>query len=237
VPVYASGGWTSYDDDQLVEEMLEMVGEGYTAIKLKVGVEAGKNPRRDVERVRKVREAVGPEVRLLLDANNCWDAATAVQVANRVREFDIFLFEEPVFADDIPGLARFKHGTDIPLGTGEHEYTKFGLRDLLLHEAVDVVQLDGTRAGGYTEMLKVAALTEAWNLKLAPHAMEHIHLQLAAAVPCTLFVERLRIFEPVTAHVFRNAPVPRNGLLPVPNLPGLGLELDMDFVAEHDERG
>jgi L-alanine-DL-glutamate epimerase-like enolase superfamily enzyme len=237
VPVYASGGWTSYDDDQLVEEMLEMVGEGYTAIKLKVGVEAGKNPRRDVERVRKVREAVGPEVRLLLDANNCWDAATAVQVANRVREFDIFLFEEPVFADDIPGLARFKHGTDIPLGTGEHEYTNFGLRDLLLHEAVDVVQLDGTRAGGYTEMLKVAALTEAWNLKLAPHAMEHIHLQLAAAVPCTLFVERLRIFEPVTAHVFRNAPVPRNGLLPVPNLPGLGLELDMDFVAEHDERG
>jgi L-alanine-DL-glutamate epimerase-like enolase superfamily enzyme len=236
VPVYASGGWTSYDDDQLVEEMAEMVGEGYGAIKLKVGVEGGANPRRDVERVKKVRQAVGPGVRLLLDANNCWDAATAVQVANRVREFDILLFEEPVFADDIPGLARFKRGTDIPLGTGEHEYTKFGLRDLLLHEAVDVVQLDGARAGGYTEMLKVAALTQAWNVKFAPHAMEHMHLQLAAAMPNTLFLERLRIFEPITAHAFRNAPVPENGMLRVPDLPGLGLELDMDFIRAHDQR-
>jgi D-galactarolactone cycloisomerase len=141
-----------------------------------------------------------------------------------------------VFADDIPGLARFRKSTDIPLGTGEHEYTKFGLRDLLLNEAVDVVQLDGARAGGYTEMVKVAALTQAWNLKLAPHAMENIHLHLAAAVPNTLFLERLRIFEPVTARVFRDPPVPVDGYMTVPELPGLGLELDMDFIRDHDER-
>jgi L-alanine-DL-glutamate epimerase-like enolase superfamily enzyme len=234
VPVYASGGWTSYDDDQLVEEMLDMVGEGYTAIKLKVGVENGANPARDIERVRKVREAVGPKVKLLLDANNCWDAATAVQVANRVREYDIFLFEEPVFADDIPGLARFKRCTDIPLGTGEHEYTKFGLRDLLIHDAVDIVQLDGARAGGYTEMLKAAALTQAWNVKFAPHAMEYVHLSLAAAVDNVIFLERLRIFEPVTAKVFKNARPPVNGYLEVPDVPGLGLTLDMDFIREND---
>jgi L-alanine-DL-glutamate epimerase-like enolase superfamily enzyme len=101
---------------------------------------------------------------------------------------------------------------------------------------VDVVQLDGARAGGYTEMLKVAALTQAWNVKFAPHAMEHMHLQLAAAMPNTLFLERLRIFEPITAHAFRNAPVPENGMLRVPDLPGLGLELDMDFIRAHDQR-
>lgn len=236
VPVYASGGWTSYDDDELVAEMRAMVKDGYNTVKFKVGVEGGTNLRRDLKRVAKVRDAVGPDVDLLLDANNCWDAATAIQFANRVRDYDISLFEEPVFADDIPGLARFRRGTDIPLGTGEHEYTKFGLRDLLLADAVDVVQLDGTRAGGYTEMIKVAALTQAWNVKFAPHAMENIHLPLAAATGNTLFLERLRIFEPLTAQVFRNPPVPVDGYMEVPDLPGLGLELDMDFIAEHDER-
>ncbi|MCO5090377.1 mandelate racemase/muconate lactonizing enzyme family protein [Bosea sp. (in: a-proteobacteria)] len=235
VPVYASGGWTSYSDEELVAEMKGMVSRGFRTIKFKLGYEGGRNPRRDVQRVRKVREAVGPDIDLLVDANNCFDAATAIQLANNIREYDIMLFEEPVFADDIPGLARFKRGTDIPLGTGEHEYTKFGLRDLLIHDAVDIVQVDGARVGGYTEMLKCAALTEAWNVKFAPHAMENIHLHLVAAVPNGLFLERLLMFEDITAKLFKDAPVPVDGYMHVPDLPGLGLALDMDFIHEHDE--
>jgi L-alanine-DL-glutamate epimerase-like enolase superfamily enzyme len=235
VPVYASGGWTSYSDEELVDEIEGMIARGFTAVKFKVGFDGGQNLRRDAERVRKVREAVGPDIKLLVDANNSFDAATAVQLANRIREYDITLFEEPVFADDIPGLARFKRGTDIPLATGEHEYTKFGVRDLLIHEAADIVQVDGARAGGYTEMLKCAALTQAWNVKFAPHAMENVHLQLAAAVPNALFLERLLMFEDLTALVFRDAPLPIGGFMHVPNLPGLGLELNMDFIRERDE--
>ena len=235
VPVYASGGWTSYDDDQLVDEMKGMVARGFETIKFKVGVENGRNLRRDVTRVRKVREAVGPDISLLVDANNGFDAASAIQLANRIREFDIMLFEEPVFADDIPGLARFRRGTDIPLATGEHEYTKFGVRDLLLAEAADIVQVDGARAGGYTEMLKCAALTQAWNVKFAPHAMENIHLHLVAAVPNAFMLERLLMFEDITAQVFKDAPVPVDGYMTVPELPGLGLALDMDFIRDHDE--
>ena len=235
VPVYSSGGWTSYSDDELVDEMTRMVRQGYRTIKFKVGVEGAANPRRDAVRVRKVRDAVGPDIKLLIDANNCWDAATAVQFANTVRECGIFFMEEPVFADDIPGLARFKRGTDIPLATGEHEYTKFGARDLVLAEAADVVQLDGARAGGYTEMLKIAAITQAWNLKFAPHAMENIHLHLVSAVPNALFLERLFLFEEVTAGVFKDAPKPVDGFMSIPDLPGLGLELEMDFIREHDE--
>ncbi len=234
VPVYASGGWTSFSDDQLVDEMKGMVARGFKAIKFKVGVEGGKNPRRDAQRVRKVREAVGPDIDLLLDANNCFDAATAIQLANNIREFDILLFEEPVFADDIPGLARFKRGTDIPLATGEHEYTKFGIRDLLVNEAADYVQADGTRAGGYTEMVKIAALTQTWNVKFAPHAMENIHLHLVAAFANAPFLERLLMFEGITAHVFKNASVPIDGFMPIPDKPGLGLDLDMDFIRERD---
>jgi len=235
VPVYASGGWTSYSDDALVAEAMRMVEQGYGKIKIKVGVEGGQNLRRDRRRVQKVREAIGPDVTLMLDANNCWDAATAVKFANTVRDLDIFLFEEPVFADDIPGLARFKRGTDIPLGTGEHEYTKFGVRDLLLHDAVDIVQVDIARTGGFTECLKIAGMTQAWNVKFAPHAMEHVHSHLVSAATNALFVERLILFEDVTHRIYANAPRPDRGRLPVPSGPGLGLELDMDFIQAHDE--
>ncbi len=235
VPVYSSGGWTSYSDEELVDEIVAMVGQGYSMVKYKVGVEGGTSPSRDVRRVRKVREAIGDDVVMMLDANNVWDAATAVQFANRVREFDPYWLEEPVFADDIPGLARFKKGTDVPLATGEHEYTKFGVRDLILSEAADVVQADGARSGGYTEMIKIAALTQAWNLKFAPHAMENIHLHLVAATPNALFLERLLMFEGITAKVFADAPLPVDGVMSVPDLPGLGLELDLDFVLANDE--
>ena len=237
VPVYCSGGWTSYSDEELVQEMKSMVDQGYRMIKFKVGVEGGSTPRRDVERVRKVREAVGPDIDLLLDANNCWDAATGVQFANNVRAYNILLLEEPVFADDIPGLARFKRGTDVPLATGEHEYTKFGVRDLVLNEAADIIQADGGRAGGYTELLKIAAITQAWNLKFAPHALENIHIHLVSAIPNALFLERLLLFEGITAQVYKNAPLPKNGYMEIPDLPGLGLELNMDFIQEHDEKG
>lgn len=235
VPAYCSGGWTSYSDDQLVDEMKGMVARGFTAIKFKVGVDGGRNPRRDAQRVRKVREAVGPDIDLLLDANNCFDAATGIKLANMIREYDILLFEEPVFADDIPGLARFRRGTDIPLATGEHEYTKWGIRDILLAEAADYVQADGTRAGGFTEMAKIAAMTQAWNVKFAPHAMENVHIQLVAAYANAPFLERLLMFENLTAHVFKNAPVPVDGFMTVPDLPGLGLELNMDFINEREE--
>lgn len=236
VPVYASGGWTSYSDDQLVDEMKGMVKRGFRHIKMKVGFAGGTQPNRDAERVRKVRDAVGPDIRILVDANNCFDAATAIQLANRIRECDIMLFEEPVFADDIPGLAKFRRGTDIPLATGEHEYTKHGVRDLLLAEAADIVQVDGARVGGYTEMLKCAALTQAWNVKFAPHAMEHIHLHLVAAIPNALFLERLLMFEGVTHRVFKDAPAPVDGFMTVPDLPGIGLQLDMDYIRDHDEK-
>ena len=235
VPVYASGGWTSYSDDELVAEVAGMVEQGYDAVKFKVGVEGGRNLNRDVRRVAAVREAIGDDVTIMLDANNCWDAATGVQFANRVRDYDIAWLEEPVPADDIPGLARFKRGTDIPLATGEHEYTKFGARDLITADAVDIIQVDGARAGGYTEMMKIAAIAEAWNLRFAPHAMEYLHSHMVSAAPNGLTLERLLMFEPITNSVFVDLPQPVAGKLRIPEKPGLGLDLDLDFIRANDE--
>lgn len=235
IPVYASGGWVTYSDEQLVEEMQDMVGQGYFMVKFKIGFDGGRQPGRDVERVRKVREALGDGIGIMIDANNCWDAATAIQFADRVKELNPMLIEEPVFADDIPGLARFRAKSTIPLGTGEHEYTKWGVRDLLMADAADIVQVDGARAGGYTEMMKCAALCEAWNVKFAPHAMEHIHIPIASVCGIVPFLERLRMFEPVTHSVWKNAQVPHDGYLDVIEAPGHGLELDMDFIRDADE--
>ena len=140
--------------------------------------------------------------------------------------------EEPVFADDIPGLAQFKRGTDIPLATGEHEYTKYGVRDLILAQAADYVQCDVTRCGGYTEMLKIIGMTQAWNLAFAPHGMEYMHMHLMSAAPNAIFLERLFMFEDVSAMVFKEAPQPVNGYLELPDRPGLGLVWDMDHIKE-----
>lgn len=232
-PIYASGGWTSYSKEELVAEALDMTARGYKKIKLKVGVEGGRNPAEDLRRITAVREAIGPDIGLMLDANNVWRASTAVQFANRVKEYDIEFFEEPVFADDQPGLAQFKQGTDIPLATGEHEYTRYGFRDLILNKAVDIVQGDVTRCGGYTEMLKIIGMTQAWNLGFAPHGMEHMHMHLVAAAPNGLFLERLFMFEEVVENVYLNAPVPKGGFLEIPDKPGLGLELNMDYINEY----
>lgn len=225
VPIYASGGWTSYSLDELVAEAKSMVARGYDKIKVKVGVEGGLNPNEDLRRIRAVRDAVGPKVGIMLDANNAWTAATATRFANQVKELDIMFLEEPVFADDIPGLARYKAGTDLPLATGEHEYTRFGVRDLILAGAVDIVQVDVTRCGGYTEMLRILALSQAWNLSFAPHGMEHMHMHLVAAAPNGIFLERLFMFEEVVDAVFDNPPVPQNGMLTIPDTPGLGITI------------
>lgn len=237
IPVYGSGGWTSYDDDELVAEMLKLKDQGYSMIKFKVGVEGGHNTRRDLLRVRKVRDAVGSEMRLMLDANGCWDAATGAQFANQVKEYDIMFLEEPVFADDLPGLIKYKQSTDLPLATGEQEYTRYGARDLLINGAADIVQLEVTRAGGFTEMLKIGHLTQAFNVKFAPHAMENLHIHLVSAFNNALFLERLLIFEEIAANVYVDAPKPINGFMYIPeNKPGLGLDLNMDFIREHDEK-
>ena len=233
VEVYASGGWTSYSDEELVEEIKGMTAQGSKKVKFKVGVEGGQNPGRDVRRVQKVRDAIGPDIGIMLDANNCWDAATGARFANMVKECDVMFLEEPDMADDLPGLARYKRSTDLPLATGEHEYTKYGVRDLLINSAADIIQTDGARTGGFTELLKIAALTQAWNVKLAPHAMELIHMQIVGGVYNCPYLEKLMLFDELTYGAFKNAPRPVNGMLHIPDLPGLGLTLDEDYIRDH----
>lgn len=235
VQIYGSGGWTSYTDNELIEEAEQMLLAGYDKIKVKVGVDAGKNPNRDLKRIKMLREAVGPDVKIMLDANNVWTSAIAAQFANIVKEYDILFFEEPVFADDIPGLADFRMRTDIPVATGEHEYTRYGARDLLLGKACDILQMDVTRCGGYSEMLKIIGMSQAWNIPFAPHGMEYVHMHLVSAAENGLFLERLLIFEDVFNIVLDNPPMPEKGYLKLPDKPGLGLDINMKNVQKYSK--
>ena len=235
IPTYASGGWTSYSQETLLAEMKSFVDLGYSTIKMKVGVDGGRNIREDARRVRAVRDLIGPEVDLIIDANNVWDSSTAVRFAEMVRDCDLAAFEEPVCADDIPGLARIRKAINIPLATGEHEYTKYGLRDLVLGRAVDIVQLDGTKSGGLTEMLKISGMVQAWNLLLAPHCYEVMHMHLMSAAPNAFKLEKLFLFNGLMPKIVKNYPVPVQGLLEIPDLPGHGLIYDLDWIRASNE--
>ena len=235
VPVYGSGGWTSYSDEELVEEMVSFVEQGYKAVKLKVGIEKGTNLRRDLKRVKMVRKALGDDIKIMLDANNCWDGATGAKFANMVKDQDILFMEEPCPADDIPGLIKYKKSTDVPLATGEHEYTKYGARDLLISDCVDVLQCDVVRTGGFSEMLKICAMAESFNIKIAPHGRENLHMHLAPAFSNFLSTEDLVMYDDITRKVFINAPQQKNGYLELSDLPGHGLLLNEDFINSHQE--
>jgi L-alanine-DL-glutamate epimerase-like enolase superfamily enzyme len=224
VPVYGSGGWTSYSETELLEEMAQIRDWGYTKIKMKVGVNFGQSPDVDIQRVRSVRKHLGDDIDLMIDANNAWDSPTAIKVAQQLSDCNLFFFEEPVMADDIPGLANIKSKTTIPVATGEQEYTKFGARDLIVNNAVDIIQMDVTKCGGVTEWLKIAAMAQAWNIPFAPHAMHHMHMHLVSAVPNGMMLENLFMHEKVNDLLMIDPPKPKNGFLEIPDKPGISIE-------------
>jgi len=202
-------------------------------IKIKVGVEGGKNIKEDIRRVEAVRRAIGPDIRLAVDANNVWKTGEAIQFAKAVKDFDLVFFEEPVIADDIPGLAHCRRMIDMPLATGEHEYTRYGIRELLDAGAADIVQVDGCKSGGYTEMLKIISVIQAHNAYFAPHCQELMHMHLVAAATNGLTLEALNLFAKPNECTFLDPPKPVNGTITIPELPGLGLTLNDDWIRKN----
>lgn len=227
VPVYGSGGWTHFSVDELVAEQMSYVERGMKAVKMKVGKDFGHSEREDLERLAAVRDAVGDDIEVLIDANNGYYAKQAIRMAKAFEPYRVGWFEEPVLADDIEGLATVARATDLPIATGEHEYTKYGFKDLLARGGADIVQPDVGRVGGITEWMKVAHLADAFNLPVAPHAYQLFHLHLCCAIPNLRIVEYLGVTEEADRIMFTEFAEPKDGLWsPDPTKHGLGLELD-----------
>ncbi|MDR1205069.1 MAG: mandelate racemase/muconate lactonizing enzyme family protein [Peptococcaceae bacterium] len=229
IPVYASVGFLSMPEDEVVEKSLEYVREGIKTLKIKIGYDNGRNIAADVRRVKKVRDAVGRGIEIIVDANGVYDAATAVRFAKAAADMDISLFEEPTHADDIAGLRRIRDTGLIPVASGENEYTKYGCRDMVIAEAVDVLQFDITRVGGVTEMMKAAAIAQAWNVKLAPHFYPQFSAHILSAAPNGLYLE---VFpENLSKPIITNQPPIAGGFYEIPEAPGMGLEFDSEYVS------
>ena len=234
VPIYGSGGWTHFSVDELVAEQVAYVERGMKSVKMKVGKDFGKSEKEDIERLAAVRDAVGADVEILIDANNGYYAKQAIRMARAFEPYRVGWFEEPVLADDIEGLAAIATAIDIPVATGEHEYSKFGFRELIARGGADIVQPDIGRVGGVTEWMKVAHLAQAFNLPVAPHAFQLIHLHVACATPNLRIVEYLGVSEEFDKLVYTEFPEPVDGMWsPYPDKPGLGLELNLDVVKKY----
>jgi len=188
IPVYGSGGFLSYTVDQLVEEAEGFRKQGVGHYKFKLG---RPDVKENIERVRQVREALGDGMEILVDANQRWDVATNIRVANAIADYDIFWYEEPVLADNINQCAEVAAAIPIPVATGENEYTRYGFRDLIDACAAEYLNPDIHRCGGFTETMRIAHLAAAYDVKVAPHLVPELHVSVLAAIPNGALVEVL----------------------------------------------
>ncbi len=187
VETYPTGLFRRNVPDQtrsLVEEALGYLDQGYQAMKLKVGFGLSD----DLDKVRAIRKAMGGKAKLMLDANCAYNASEAIWLGKRVEESDIFWFEEPMPPEDLQGHLEFKNKVNIMLAAGESEFTRYGFRDLISKRAVDIIQPDLCSIGGYSEMLKIIALSSAWDIRCIPHVWGSAvglaaNLQLQATMP------------------------------------------------------
>jgi len=234
VYTYIAGGYYAEGKglDGLAREMEENLAAGAKAIKMKIGAVAMRD---DAERVRVVRETIGPDIDLLMDANNAYLPYQAVRFARMVAQYDLYWFEEPVEAHDIEGHAAVAAATGIPIATGENEYTRYGFRTLIDAKAATILQADAAVAGGITEWMKIAHYAAAHDLPLSPHGDQQIHAHLVAAVPNGLILEYYRPnVNALNNDMFREPlMVSPDGYVDVPQKPGLGVEIDFKALEKY----
>jgi len=229
IPIYNThAGWLNYSVEQLLEEALSLVDQGYTALKMKVGLAESAEDRRRVEAVRR---AIPDNTLLMADANQKWDLMQAREATRLLSDAGLSWIEEPLHPDDIKAHAALKRGTSIPVALGEHVYTTHAFRDYIERMAVDVVQVDVCRVGGITPWLEVAALANTANLRVCPHAgdLMQVHQHLVKCIPNNWLLEVIPIWE---EGPFQNQIQLRDGFCISPTEPGAST----DFTEQAMER-
>lgn len=223
VPIYGSGGFTSYTDSRLAEQLAGWAADGIRQVKMKVG----RDPQADPARVAMARKAIGPDVKLFVDANGAYSRKQALALAERfAEEQNVSWFEEPRPSDDLDGLRllRDRAPAGMDIAAGEYGDTTQYFRRMLDAAAVDCLQADATRCGGYTGFLKVAALCEAFQMPLSAHCAPQLHTHVACAVSCLRHVEYFHDHVRIDRILFDGAIEPRRGcLVPDPKRPGHGM--------------
>lgn len=229
MPIYNThAGWLNYSIDQLRDEASRLLQEGYTALKMKVGLA---DTREDLRRVEAVRRAIPDDVLLMVDANQKWDLQQARLALRLLADLDLSWVEEPLHPDDIKGHAALRRHAELPVALGEHVYTTHAFRDYIEREGVDIVQVDVCRVGGVTPWLEVAALAHAAGLRVCPHAgdLMQVHQHMVKAIPNHWLLEVIPIWE---TSPFKRPVVLVDGKCRTPREPGAST----DFTDEAFER-
>jgi L-alanine-DL-glutamate epimerase-like enolase superfamily enzyme len=235
VPIYGSGGFTSYDSKELAGQLAGWVKKGISRVKMKVGRHAAE----DVERVRTARTAIGPDAELFVDANGGYSRKQALALSERFAELGVTWFEEPVSSDDLDGLRLLRDRVPAPIeiAAGEYGYDSFYFERMLAAGAVDVLQADATRCGGVTGFLRVAALADARGLPLSAHCAPSLHAHLGCACLRMRHLEYFHDHARIEHLLFEGTLEPVGGALePDPERPGFGLSLRRDVAEKYSVR-
>lgn len=227
VATYATSGlWLNQSIEELVAEAAGFVEAGFVAMKIRLGSERAAT---DVERVRAVREAIGPDIELYADANQGFTVKRAIRLGRMLEPFDLAWFEEPVPANDLVGHRRVRDALDVPIASGETEYTRFGMASMIEAGAADVLMPDLQRIGGYSEFRKASALAAAHHVPVSSHFFTEHSLCLAGSLHNCMSVEHCDWFAPL----FNESLELRNGRLVVPDRPGTGYTFDEQAVERY----
>lgn len=213
-----SGGFLNATLGEVKARATQSLEEGIGGIKIKVGLPDSKE---DLRRVAGIREHIGWDVPLMVDANQQWDRATALRMGRQLEEFNLIWIEEPLDAYDFEGHAHLAQILDTPIATGEMLASVAEHKGLINANSCDIIQPDAPRVGGITQFLRLAALADERGLGLAPHFAMEIHLHLAAAYPREPWVEHFDWLDPL----FEERLETKNGRMIVPDRPGLGVTL------------
>ena len=227
VPVYGSGGFTSYDERRTREQLSGWVEKDrIPRVKIKIGESWGSNERRDLERVALARDVIGPDTELYVDANGGYTTGQAVRVADQMTAYGVTWFEEPVSSDDAAGLATVRHQVEPDVAAGEYSWSLADSARLIDAGAVDCLQLDVTRCGGITEFLRGAGVAAAHSLQVSAHCAPNLHAHVGAAVVNLRHIEYFHDHQRIEQLLFDGTLDPHGGALaPDPDQPGLGLQL------------
>lgn len=231
VPGYVTGLMLEKDPSGIADLAMAFRERGFKAMKLKIG----ENERQDLATVEVLRETLGPDARLMVDANGGHDPKSAVKLAEKLKPFDIFWFEEPVPQENMAGLAYVRERIPMYLAGGECEYNKYEFRNLFLNGALDICQPDVSRSGGITETMKIVKLAQAFNVYYAPHAWGGImcvaaSCHMAAAMPNCLTCEIDQVPNPLRDELAGRRIDFRDGVVHLSDKPGLGFEPQAEMI-------
>lgn len=224
IPAYASGGlWASMTISELQAQAKQFVAEGFRAVKMRLGKPSVSE---DLERVAAVREAIGPEIKLMADANQGFSVNHAIRVGRGLEPYGLVWFEEPVQAYDLDGSARVAAEIDTPIASGETEYGRYGFQQMILKGAADVLMPDLERVGGISEYVKVAHMAAAFDIPVSPHLYTEYGLQLCGALANTPYAEHMPWF----GQLFNERLEMVDGDILIPDRPGLGFTFNPDAI-------